>query len=994
MHRPRFDSNGQGYSHINVQERTPPYDDLTDPKVEAEDFVRNESLQDEIEEQLLSKNKLPTNKETPNRPLTFAEATMSTKRGRGDRKDSIKDVDARLAGPVSLDCPGPFTYTFKKKKKKHNKWSPFDLSVADSASEAGSNSEACVDVGSSRAVSPNPQPNSGSASFSSSPQRSHFNLTSTVLVASVSPTDKEKPRFIEKAELDFNVLEESHQTHTQNTVDFATQTAKDEGKNRSIEEAELDFDDIRATQTPILDSFKFAGQTAQDKGRARFVKEAEVDLNDIGDTHQKPIQDSFEFAARVSVPNLFSRGTEALPTRETDRSPDEVESATSDTSSTRERTEAAMASIAGAFDASKAPKVGEDLFDSIEWDPDLPSASASDSPELVESVIAAPQPLAYTTVGSLVNPNAVPQFTAPNRIQREGAGRRPLMTFMQNRPLILNRYQEPTYFHPREVPPLLNMQDSMNYAQQLAQSSIQLHQAQHPISSHFSRAAVSRQQMSLTDEEMKVLKRVGGPQMVPGNIYGSPATRNQFSKPFPSMITSENKQRPGHLSAPNVFTTHQDLSLPTLLPSNLIEDGQHPSTALSGLEKMQTIQRLAKFENPMQQLARSRLSALSVTNHLGRTVANPTGLQIPSSTSGTLSHKLPAATPGELDRGYQFPPPGFGTSSIALENPLFGAYGASTLQSPPVNRTSGVPQPLTAGPPGQRQSNTATSTKISPSLSASRQLGGDGKNVSTSFAEYMQNVTADPQSQFYHLSFNFQRFSGPLSQDLKMESQISAPTHQPRAPVYDGEIVGSKLLDSLPIAMVAIYYPDGFPSNLTGHFTSPSCEMRVTMDQIPSVRKPVTAEGNEAARRKAFDDWFYGGQREYGKTTADHINDMAHREEVRRGSSFGPIGPPPKKFVEKKPITEEEMNNMPTAEAAKPLVDALFRTLLAYADESFDSESRRHLSGFVKPPEFLIDNSDKGNMSFFGEDWGAPPKRGLGVSQRYQSTFHGPSTTN
>ena len=1023
MHRPRFKTPSvQGYSHINIQERSPTEHDLTDPNIEGgEDFVRHESLQEEIEEQLLLKSNPATNPETTTRPLTFAEATMSTKRGRGGRKDSIKGADASLAGPMSLESLGPFKYTFKKKKKKHNKWSPLDLLVADSASEAGSISE--VGTGSSRAASPNPQSASDFASFPSSPQRS----ASTLVVPSSSPADDREGQFIDDADQNHKDIGESHQTPTQNTYEFAAREAKG-NEIRPLIYSGVGLSDTDITcQSPTQNNFEFAAPTTQeevasqlthlglnssgvgsiyrtptlstfefaageDKGRGHLLEEGDLCPHNPGETHKTPTQHNFDFTAPVSTSNPHTAIADLLLRRlEHECTLDPVETTTSDTEATKDRTQAAMASIAEAFVANKTPKAGDDLFDSVEWDPDLPSAAAPDSPELVETNIAAPQPRAYTTVGSIVNPNAVPQFTAPNRIQREGAGRRSLMMFMPSRPSMPSRdYESSSNFHHRDLLPPLSMQDSMHYAQQLSQSPVRPFQAQQPTSPHSSRSNMSRKQLSLTKDEVKVLKKMGGPRMVSGNISGFPTSRNCPRKSLSSTISSENKHLLGQLSPPKIFTTNQDLTLPTHLPRDSIDDGQRRNSALSGLEKMHTIQRLAKFDNPMQEVARSRLSALSVTNVLGRTVANPNGLSTSSlAIAESISRKLTAAKQGELDRGYQFPP-GFGTISSTQGNPLFGAYGTSTLEPAPSVRSLGVPQPLTAGPPGQRQYLTSSANKLNTSFTQSRQLGGD-MNVSTPYADHWQNSSVDPTNQVYLPSIDQQASTllNPLAQDFGMESLISAPSHQPREPVFEGETVGSRLVDSLPISAVSKYYPRGIPYSMPGQFTALSDDMKVKMGS----QNPLSAEEKTAAKRKALDDWFYGGQREYGKDTTDHINDMAHREDLRRGGTFGPIGAPPKKIIQKTPITLEEMNGMTTAEASKPLVDALFSTLLAYADETSDSESRRHLSGFQKPADFLIDDSEKGNESFFGEDWGVPPKR-VGGTSRFQFSFPRASTVH
>ena len=81
-----------------------------------------------------------------------------------------------------------------------------------------------------------------------------------------------------------------------------------------------------------------------------------------------------------------------------------------------------------------------DDFDSIDWDPAF-SLGISDSPE---PVVAQPKKVEYTTVGSLVSSSSIPQITAPNRIQREGSGRRAALVIPQ-----VGGYQMGSYYHPR-----------------------------------------------------------------------------------------------------------------------------------------------------------------------------------------------------------------------------------------------------------------------------------------------------------------------------------------------------------------------------------------------------------------------------------------------------------------------------------------------------------------------------------------------------------------
>lgn len=197
----------------------------------------------------------------------------------------------------------------------------------------------------------------------------------------------------------------------------------------------------------------------------------------------------------------------------------------SDTQSIRERTEDAMSQLKDALGGS-FPGMGQDAFDSIDWDPDLPTASGPDSPE---PVTIKPQPVTYTTVGSLVDPNAKPHFAAPNRIQREGANRQPLMSAMQ-------RAQYDSFYQPRNPPPTpaaLSMSNSMAYTQQIAKSPVHA-QKQNltppQILQRPSRMASSQQMPPLTDKEAETLNRIQNPpRMMPANLVNQPKTPSSTS---------------------------------------------------------------------------------------------------------------------------------------------------------------------------------------------------------------------------------------------------------------------------------------------------------------------------------------------------------------------------------------------------------------------------------------------------------------------------------
>jgi hypothetical protein len=192
----------------------------------------------------------------------------------------------------------------------------------------------------------------------------------------------------------------------------------------------------------------------------------------------------------------------------------------SDTESTKDRTKEVMSQLSMALGGINHASIGKDAFDSVEWDPELPTAGGADSPEPVAVKL---QPVAYTTVGSLVDPNAKPQFSAPNRIQREGAVRQPLVSMMNNQ-------QRPydSFYQARGPPPPLSMANSMAYTQNIAKSPINVSSMQNltspETSSRSSRMNGNYQMPNLSDKEVDVLKKIQLSQLNPTNVSGSPRT--------------------------------------------------------------------------------------------------------------------------------------------------------------------------------------------------------------------------------------------------------------------------------------------------------------------------------------------------------------------------------------------------------------------------------------------------------------------------------------
>lgn len=162
------------------------------------------------------------------------------------------------------------------------------------------------------------------------------------------------------------------------------------------------------------------------------------------------------------------------------------------------------------------------------------------------------------------------------------------------------------------------------------------------------------------------------------------------------------------------------------------------------------------------------------------------------------------------------------------------------------------------------------------------------------------------------------------------------------------------------------YYPNGLPPDFNYKSQPVTVEnSRLIGEEVP------TAEDLAAEKLNEHEGWFYMGQRRYATMKSqDYIEELEMRN--KQTDKFGNIAPPRRinHPVIPAQIRPQQAKNISTSEAAGPLLDAAFGTLLAYAETSTSSRSR--LSRFVTPAAHLIDTSPSGNDSSFGEDWGPP----------------------
>jgi hypothetical protein len=576
-------------------------------------------------------------------------------------------------------------------------------------------------------------------------------------------------------------------------------------------------------------------------------------------------------------------------------------------------------------------KPGEAAFDPLELDSLLQSAASPDhSPEPVP---IKPQPLTYTTVGSVVNPNAVPQFSAPNRIQREGANRRPLHTLLgtpRYESMLQARSAAPSL-------PSLNMANSMLYAQQIARS---------PVRSNSSPSASSTSASGISSR----------PTI---NDNPGPLGKQEEIALMRNLLSHEFQDHPVHVTdsigSPSISRKHtSSATLPSrgiYTVKDLIDEHNRSNSvpgSVQGLEKMQTLQRLAKFDNPMRELARTRLSEFSVLK--SQTEGNPDGYtsaeMLLQNQMGMSKTNTPSNAAGELDWAYKFPPPGLAPPSTAQSN---SSLPRQSSQATPAPARSGYPEPLTAGPPGQRQIPIQSST---------------------SYNELWANECG---TQSYNPSG-----SGAVTSPWGTGYNCRPPMQSEFFKAHTGN-ANSKLVDTLDPTAAAKYYTSGFPTDMTGYYQPLSEEKARYMEEGPAHLLPKAVK--DARRDARTSELLSEGHRRYNQMNADdyfaELIALKAYDDIKKQNPYGAIGPPKKKIlqpVEPKPITEEEIKEKSIPELTTPVLESCWGSLASYRSVNCPG-SYNDLSKAATAQDFLIDAEEEGNKSYFGEDWGKPLKK-------------------
>ncbi|KAL2180776.1 uncharacterized protein P884DRAFT_274668 [Thermothelomyces heterothallicus CBS 202.75] len=389
--------------------------------------------------------------------------------------------------------------------------------------------------------------------------------------------------------------------------------------------------------------------------------------------------------------------------------------------------------------------------------------------------------------------------------------------------------------------------------------------------------------------------------------------------------------RSGNLPSPTAFGSNDSLSAGDTLTSRITVKG---------------LTNLASYPNPMQKAAQ---------NTLARARAANLGFSRP----GTPSSLPSTTTDGSNDR---FP-------NLSAIKPA----------------VAGPPQPLKAGPPGQRAfkpstldaaSRTIRTENPAPSavyhsrfpigfeynldtnhlttLDDNDGLNGSGPSVQLPLDERLPALTSHNNPDVV----GFAHLSTPGPSDA-----VSEATEGDRRKVHD----------TLPPERIRHYFPSGFPSNYDGRH-KPVAEDWHTGYPTPENR---FMQETFSERMAKINRTFYAGTeglvRNMEQIVRDHnyrclenkIGVIGEERERLRGSHVERLGTHGK--VQPPALSLNELDQMGEAEIAKPLVNMAFATLLSYKEKSESGSNGKYSwpSGFIKADDAWVDPTKEGNTSFF-----------------------------
>ncbi|KAL2161200.1 hypothetical protein VTH06DRAFT_8419 [Thermothelomyces fergusii] len=390
--------------------------------------------------------------------------------------------------------------------------------------------------------------------------------------------------------------------------------------------------------------------------------------------------------------------------------------------------------------------------------------------------------------------------------------------------------------------------------------------------------------------------------------------------------------RSGNLPSPTAFGSNDSLSAEATLTSRITVKG---------------LTNLASYPNPMQKAAQ---------NTLARARAANLGFSRP----GTPSSLPSTATDASTER--------FPSSSAAKP------------------AAAGPPQPLKAGPPGQRSFKPSTLDAAArtirtenPAPSAvyhSRFPIGFAYNLDTNIlTTFDDNDGLDGSGRSVQLSLDGRVPASTSSNNdgvagLGRLFTPGASSAISEAPEGDRR----KVHDTLPPERIRHYFPSGFPSNYDGrykpvaedwHARYPTPEDRLMqetfLERLPKINRIFYAgtEGLVRSMEQIVRHHSYRCLENKIGIIGDEGERLRESHAERPGAEGKGLQPPA--------LSRHELDQMGEAEIARPLVNMAYATLLSYKERSESGHDGQHPwpSGFVRADDAWVDATEEGNTSFF-----------------------------
>lgn len=271
--------------------------------------------------------------------------------------------------------------------------------------------------------------------------------------------------------------------------------------------------------------------------------------------------------------------------------------------------------------------------------------------------------------------------------------------------------------------------------------------------------------------------------------------------------------------------------------------------------------------------------------------------------------------PLRIPPGFDFPPQrgSMGPGYQALRDSTPGALARGT----------GVPQPLTAGPPGQRQYRTSA-------LESMDAMPNSFRRSQDIDEETLMPNPYNAHIQHHHPQYSLDAESNPAFDNEGLSSI--------REMLAQGKGKGratnkSKVVDTLSAEDVSDLYPEGFPANfgVDTMLLSRDWAQDYPLDQTHERRRAanITEHMSRTLRH------FYSGADMFNKTIDEAIQDRDRRAFHR---TLGVIGGERKKAKNNPELRVEDAAAMPTHEHAEPLLNMAFQTFLnCYDTQSNDT---------------------------------------------------------